>query len=149
MTARDIKLKNNMIYNDEGDEYEAVLEGKFVSKFSYTDVNRLGKGKTQSIDSAHVEVTLTVSAVNADLKYDLIDKLHSGKTPIIPMLIGEMVDKEAGNKERVKLTNIHMNPEELTIWEAKAEGNDIAKFDIKGITNNKPVFLDKLPTYEE
>lgn len=147
--ARDIKLKNNRLYDEEGDEYLAVLEAKFVSKFTYTDCNRLGKGKTQTIDEAHVEVTFVVSSVNADLKYDLLEKLHSGRTPIIPMMIGEMVDKEVGNKERVKITDIHITPEELTLWEAKAEGNDIAKYELKGISNNKPVFLDKLPTYEE
>jgi len=149
MAARDIKLKNNRIYDENGDEFLAVQDASFKSKFTYQDVHRLGKGRTQSIDEAHVEVEITVSAVNADLKYYVVEQLHKGKTPIIPMLIGEQVDKEAGNKERVKITNISLNPDEINLWQAKADGNDIATFVLKGMTADEPVFLDKLPTYEE
>jgi hypothetical protein len=149
MGARDIKLRNSQIYNENGDVIDAVLEGSFVSKFEYGDVNRLQKGRVQTVNEAHVEVTLTVSAVNADLKYWAIGLLHQGKTPVIPMMIGEQWDKEAGNKERVKLTNVYLNPDEIKLWEAKAEGNDIAKYDLKGMTSDPPIFLDKLPTYEE
>ena len=148
-TARDIKLKNCQIYDENGDPILATLEGKFVLKMEYGDVNRLQKGKVQTINEWHVEVTLKVSSVNADLKYYVADLLTQGKTPILPMLIGETVDKEAGEKERVKLTNIHLNPDELTLWEAKADGNDAATYDLKGMSNDKPDFLDKLPTYTE
>ncbi|GED53540.1 hypothetical protein EDM54_01660 [Brevibacillus borstelensis] len=147
--ARDIKLKNNQLYDENGDVFLAVQEASFVSKFSYVDVNRLQKGKTQSIDEAHVEVTIRVSSVNADLKYYVVSQLHKGKTPVIPMMIGEQWDKEAGNIERVKLTNIVLNPEEIILWAAKAEGNDIATFELKGMSSDEPVFINKLPEYEE
>jgi hypothetical protein len=146
---RDIKLKNCQIYNDNGDIIEGTLEGKFVLKATYGEVNRLQKGSVQTVNDWHVEVILRLTAANAALKYDIVDKMTQGKTPILPMLIGETVDKEANHSERVKITDIYLNPEELTLWEAKAEGNDNATYEIKGRSNQKPVFLDKLPEYVE
>jgi hypothetical protein len=146
---RDIKLKNCQVYDDNGDPIYGTLEGRFVLKPSYGEVNRLQKGPVQTVDSWHVEVTLRVSAVNAALKYFCVEKLTDGKTPILPMLIGETVDKEAGNSERVRISDIYLNPEEITLWEAKAEGNDNATYEIKGRSNKKPDFLDKLPDYVE
>lgn len=148
-TQRDIKLKNCQIYDENGDAILGTLEAKFVLKMEYGDVNRLQKGKVQTVNDWHIEVTLKVSSVNPALKYYVADQLTDGKTPILPMLIGETVDKEADKKERVKLSNIYLNPEELTLLEAKAEGNDIATYDLKGMSNVKPVFLDKLPIYTE
>ncbi|WP_236841291.1 hypothetical protein [Brevibacillus formosus] len=59
------------------------------------------------------------------------------------------MDKEAGNSERVRISNIVLNPEEITLWEAKAEGNDFATYDLKGMSIEKPDYLDELPTYIE
>jgi hypothetical protein len=146
---RDIKLKNCQIYDDNGDPIDGTLEGRFVLKTTYGEVNRLGKGPVQTVDNTYVEVTLRISSVNAALKYFCVEKLTNGKTPILPMLIGETVDKEAGNSERVRISDIYLNPEEITLWEAKAEGNDNATYEIKGRSNKKPDFLDKLPDYVE
>jgi len=149
MRQSDIKLKNCQVYDENGDPIYGTLEGKAVLKTEYGDVKRLQKGSVQTIDSWHVEVTLKVSSVNALLKYFCVDQITEGKTPVIPQLLGEMVDKENGNTERVRLTDIYLNPEEITLWEAKADGTDNATYEIKGRSNKKPDYLDKLPEYTE
>ncbi|XOS92363.1 hypothetical protein ACLMAB_00250 [Brevibacillus laterosporus] len=121
MRQSDIKLKNCQVYDENGDPIYGTLEGKAVLKTEYGDVKRLQKGSVQTIDSWHVEVTLKVSSVNALLKYFCVDQITEGKTPVIPQLLGEMIDKENGNTERVRLTDIYLNPEEITLWEAKAD----------------------------
>ncbi|MGK5512207.1 MULTISPECIES: hypothetical protein [Brevibacillus] len=145
--ARDIKLKNCQIYDDNGDPIYGTLEGKMVLKVEYGDTNRLQRGKIQTVNDWNVEVTLTITATNAGLKYFCVEQLTKGKTPVLPFLIGETLDKEAGNSERVRISNIVLNPEEITLWEAKADGNDNATYEIKGMSNEKPDYLDKLPEY--
>ncbi|GED55447.1 hypothetical protein EDM54_23920 [Brevibacillus borstelensis] len=147
--ARDIKLKNCQVYNDNGDPIYGTLEGRMVLKVEYGDVNRLQKGTIQTVDNWYVEVTLRITATNADLKYYCVDQITKGKTPVLPMLIGETLDKEAGNSERVRISDIVLNPEEITLWEARAEGNENASYELRGRSNVKPDFLDKLPEYEE
>lgn len=147
--ARDIKLKNCQVYDDNGDPIYGTLEGKFILKVEYGDTVRLQKGKIQTVNEWHVEVTLTITATNAALKYYCVNQLTKGKTPVLPFLIGETLDKEGGNTERVRISNIVLNPEELTLWEAKADGNDNATYEIKGMSNEKPDYLDELPEYTE
>lgn len=146
---RDIKLKNCQIYDDNGDPILGTLEGNFVLRMTYTDVNRLQKGPLQTIDDWYVEVSLTISSINAALKYYCADQLTRGRTPTLPMLIGESLDKETGDAERVRITDIVLNPEELTLWAANASGTENATYQIRGRSNKKPDFLDKLPEYEE
>jgi len=146
---RDIKLKNCQVYDDNGDPIEGTLEGRVVLKVQYGDVNRLQKGPVQTVDSWYNEVTLRISSVNAALKYYCVDQLTKGKTPVLPFIIGETLDKETGNAERVRISDIYLNPEEITLWEAKAEGNDNATYEIKGRSNKPADFIDKLPDYEE
>jgi hypothetical protein len=147
--ARDIKLKNCQIYDDNGDPIYGTLEGRMVLKLEYGDVNRLQKGRIQTVNDWHVEVTLKITSTNAALKYYCVEQLTNGKTPVLPFLIGETLDKEAGNSELVRISNIVLNPEEITLWEAKADGNDNATYELKGMSNEKPDFLDKLPEYVE
>ncbi len=146
---RDIKLKNCQIYDDNGDPIEGTLEGRFALMTTYSDVPRLQKGTVQVVDNWHVQVTLRVSSVNAALKYYSVEQITSGKTPILPMLMGESVDKETGNTERIRLSDIYLNPEEITLWEARAEGNENASYEIRGRTNKKPDYIDRLPDYVE
>ncbi|UFJ42035.1 hypothetical protein LOK74_05920 [Brevibacillus humidisoli] len=146
---RDIKLKNCQIYNDSGDVIEGTLEGRFVFKTNYGEVHRLQKGAVQTVNDWFVEVTLRITSANAELKYYCVEQLSKGKTPVLPMLIGETVDKEAGNSELVRLSDIYLSPEEITLWEAKAEGSDNATYEIKGRSNKVPDFLEKLPEYAE
>ncbi|GEB33457.1 MULTISPECIES: hypothetical protein [Brevibacillus] len=147
--ARDIKLKNCQVYDENGDPIYGTLEGKMVLKVEYGDTNRLQKGKIQTVNDWHVEVTLKITATNAALKYYCVEQLTQGKTPVLPFLIGETLDKEAGNSERVRISNIVLNPEEITLWEAKADGNDHATYDLKGMSIDKPDYLDELPAYIE
>ncbi|MFB0831872.1 hypothetical protein ACEU2D_20015 [Brevibacillus laterosporus] len=149
MRQSDIKLKNCQVYDENGDPIYGALEGKAALKTEYGDVKRLQKGSVQTIDSWYIEVTLRVSSVNAALKYFCADLITEGKTPVIPQLIGESVDKENDNIERVRISDIYLNPEEITLWEAKADGNDNATYEIKGRSNKKPDFLDRLPEYIE
>lgn len=146
---RDIKLKNCQVYNDNGDPILGTLEGSAVLRVTYTDVNRLQKGPLQTIDDWYVEISLTISSVNAELKYYCVDQLTEGKTPILPMLIGESLDKETGNAERIRFTDIVLNPEELTLWAANASGSENATYQIRGRSNKKPDFIDRLPDYDE
>ncbi|ATF11624.1 MULTISPECIES: hypothetical protein [Brevibacillus] len=149
MAAHNLYLKNTQVYDEDGDPFQGVLEAKAVFKTQVEPVHRLRKGETEDIVSYHVEVTMILTAQNADLKYFIIDKITQGKTPIIPMLIGEQWDKENDFKERVRLTNIRLVPEELTIFEAKAEGNDKGTYELRGKTNDKPDFLEKFSEYED
>ncbi|WP_232695479.1 hypothetical protein [Brevibacillus daliensis] len=149
MRQSDIKLKNCQIYDENGDPIYGTLEGKLTLKAEYGDVKRLQKGAVQTVDSWHVEVTLKVSSVNAAFKYFCVDQITSGKTPVIPQLLGESIDKENENAERVRISDIYLNPEEITLWEAKADGTDHATYEIKGRSNKKPDFLDVLPEYIE
>jgi hypothetical protein len=146
---RDIKLKNCQVYDENGDPIEGTLEGRFVLRTNYGEVFRLQKGAVQTVNDWYVEVTLRLTSANADLKYFCVEQLTKGKTPILPMLIGETLDKEADNSELVRISDIYLNPEELTLWEAKAEGNDNATYEIRGRSNKAPDFLEKLPEYVE
>lgn len=146
---RDIKLKNCQIYDDNGDPILGTLEGSAILRVTYTDVPRLQKGTVQTIDEWYIEITLTVSAVNAELKYYCVEQITQGKTPVLPMLIGESLDKETGNAERIRFTDIVLNSEELNLWQANASGSDRATYQIRGRSNKKPDFLDRLPEYTE
>jgi hypothetical protein len=149
MRAHNLYLKNSQVYNDNGDPIPGVLEAKAVLKIQSEPVHRLRHGELEDIVSHHIEVTLTLTAQNAELKYFIIDEITKGKTPILPMLIGEMYDKENDAYERVKLTNIRLVPEELTLFEAKAEGSDKGQYEVRGKTNDQPEFLKRFPDYEE
>lgn len=146
---RDLLLKNGQVYDDAGDPIEGTLEGKATLKVTYIDVNRLRKGPVQTIDDSYIEVTLKISSINAALKYYCVDQIVKRKTPVLPMLVCEAIDKETGNVERLRITDIYLNPEEITLWEAKAEGNDKATYDLKGRSNKEPDYLDRLPDYVE
>lgn len=147
--AHDIKLKNTQIYDENSEPIWAALEGKIVTKSTFGDVKRLNKGTLQTIDEWYHEITLKISSVNAALKYRILESTQNNQTYIIPMVIGETLDKEGETQERVKMTNIYVNAEELTAWEAKADGNDIATYEIKGRSNEKLIYVDKLPDYSE
>ncbi|QRG65247.1 hypothetical protein [Brevibacillus choshinensis] len=149
MAQRDLLLKNAQAYNEDGDPLQGLMEGKAVQKFTYLEVPRLQKGTRKVIDETYIEVTLTMSSIDADLKYFALEQLVRGKTPIIPFIICEAVDKETGNVERLRISEISLDPEELTLWEAKAEGNDRATYVITGRSNLEPDFLEKLPEYDE
>lgn len=148
--AHNLYLRNSQVYEEEGDPIPGLLEAKAVFKIKTEDVHRLQKGSVKDIVGFNIEVTLKITAQNAKLKYFIIDKVMEGKTPIIPMLIGEQWDKELDKRERVRLTNIRFTPEELDLFAAKAEGSDKAEYEIKGETNDKPYYLDRFTDdYEE
>ncbi|MBA4534419.1 hypothetical protein [Brevibacillus halotolerans] len=149
MAAHNLYLKNTQVYDDTGEVFPGMLEAKAVLKTQTDPVYRLRKGETEDIVSYHVEVSFTLTGQNSELKYFIIEQITQGKTPILPMLTGEQWDKENNVKEIVRLTNIRLVPEELTIFEAKAEGNDKAIYEIRGKTNDKPDFLEKFPIYED
>ncbi|MGC5327105.1 hypothetical protein [Brevibacillus sp. SYSU BS000544] len=151
MAAHNLYLKNSQVYDVKGDPIPGLLEAKAVMKIKTEPVHRLRQGEMEDIVSYHTELTLTLPTQNASLKYFIIDQITSGKTPIIPMLLGEHLDKESddNNKEIVKFTNIRLVPEELTIFQAKAEGNDKGTYEIRGKTNDNPEFLTKFPDYVE
>ncbi|MED0735670.1 hypothetical protein [Aneurinibacillus thermoaerophilus] len=147
--AHNLYLRNSQVYDETGDPIYGLLEARAIFKTQTEDVYRLQKGSVKDIVGFNIEVTLTITGQNAALKYFIIDQIVQGKTPIIPMLIGEQWDKELDRKERVRLTNIRFTPEELELFAAKAEGNDKSQYEIKGETNDKPDYLDRFPDYEE
>lgn len=149
MAAHNLYLKNSQVYDENGEPIQGLLEAKAVLKIQTEPVHRLRQGEMEDIVSYHTEVTMMLPTQNASFKYFIIDQITQGKTPIIPMLIGEHWDKESDKTERVRLTNIRLVPEELTIFEAKAEGNDKGQYEIRGKTNDKPDFLDKFADYAE
>lgn len=154
MGAHNLYLKNSQVYDPNGDPYQGLLEAKAVMKITTETVSRLQQGDTDDVTGFNIEVTLILTAQNADLKYFIIDQITKGKTPVIPFIVGEQWDREQGDdeegvKERVKLSNIRLLPEELELFSAKAEGNDKGQYEVKGKTNEKPVYLSKFPTYTE
>ncbi len=149
MPAHNLYLKNSQIYDQNSEPIQGLLEAKAVMKIKTEPVHRLRQGEMEDIVSTHTEVTLTVAMQNAELKYFIIDQIKAGKTPIIPLLVGEHWDKEKDTKERVSLTNIRLVPEELTLFQAKADGNDKGQYEIRGKTNDMPEFIDRFQKYVE